>query len=130
MQIEIKGWVFAKPAWDAESVVYEFSQYDYEEWANNPAIDTDGSYKAYRKLGAHTISIEFDAPDLDPRQMLVTGLEAQKKAVRAELGRRIAEIEEQISKLLALPYVAAPDEEESRPNRDVSDVTDVTDLPF
>lgn len=124
MQVEIKGFIFAKPSWNAESVVYEFSTYDYEEWAKNPSIDVEGTYKAYRKIGEHVIRI--DAPDLDPKQMKLAELDAKKVGLRAELGRRITEIEEQISKLLALPYVAAADDINApRPSRDLSDVTDV-----
>ncbi len=102
--IEMKGWIFAKPSWDASRVIYEFSQYNYEEWAKNPEIDSRGEYKTYRKISEHTIRIDFEVPDIDPRQMIVDGLEAQKTAIRAELGKRIAEIEDQISKLTALPF--------------------------
>lgn len=115
--IEIKGWIFAKPSWDAKTVHYEFSTYDYEQWAKNPDIDKSGQYKSYRKVGEHTIRADAP-PDLDPRQMMVDGLEAHKTAIRAELGKRIAEIEEQISKLQAIEYTPT-----TEPTSDV-------DLPF
>lgn len=104
--IEPKGWVYAKPSYDAKRVVYEFSQYDYESWAKDPQIDRRGEYKSYRKISEHTIRIDFEPPELEPRQMIVDALEEQKTAIRAEMGKRIAEIEDQISKLQAIEYEA------------------------
>lgn len=105
--IEMKMWLWAKPSYDGKSLVYELSQYNYESWAKDPSIDRNGEYKAYRKLSEHIFKVEFDESALDPKQLIVDALEAQKIALRAELGKRIAEIEDQISKLTAIEYTPA-----------------------
>lgn len=110
VQIEIKGWIFAKPSWGARRLNYEFSQHDYEEWAKSPDIDRDGSWKQYRKISAHVITVEV--PELDPKQIAIEALESQKTSLRAELGKRIAEIEDQISKLTAIEYTPPSADEE------------------
>jgi hypothetical protein len=129
--IEIKGWIFARPTWDAEGVNFEFSTHDYTEWAKNRSIDTDGAYKSYRKVCDHVI--RMDVPEFDPKTMMVEALEAEKIALRAEFTRRVTEIEGQISKLLALPFVPTA-EVEPAPTRVVGDVSDVvfddSDLPL
>lgn len=105
--VEIKGFIFAKPNWNASEMNYEFSMHDYEAWAKNPELDRDGTWKQYRKVSEHIIVIE--APEFDPKRIVVEALEAHKIALRAELGRRIAEIEDEISKLTAIEYTPAPE---------------------
>ena len=104
--VEINGFIFARPNWNASEMDYEFSMHDYEVWAKSPELDRDGTWKQYRKVCEHIISIE--APEFDPKRIAVEALEAQKTALRAELGRRITEIEDQISKLTAIEYTPEP----------------------
>ena len=49
------------------------------------------------------MDVEVDVPDdFDPRPAQIEMLKAKKKEVLAELGKRVAEIDERINRLLAL----------------------------
>ncbi len=122
---KIKGWIFAKPNYDNNDVIFEFSQYDYEEWAK---LGTEADWSKYRKVCEHIITGE--APDMDPKALALAGLEAKKTAVRAELGRRIAEIEDEISKLLALPYSGTGTSSPAAGAYDITDVSISDEIPF
>lgn len=123
MQIEIKGWIFAKPHDYENRVVFEFSQFDYEEQAKSDYGHE--SWVGYRKIGAHSIMVDVPG-DLDPIQLKIAGLEAKRDFMRAQFTKRISEINEQISKLQALPYVVADDPTPAP----VADEAEFTDIPF
>lgn len=101
MQIEIKGWIFAKPDAYTGKITFEFSEFDYEDAVKRGT--GAASWGAYKKVTPHAFVVDVPE-DIDPRELLIAGLEAERTKVRAELTRRITEINDQISKLQAISY--------------------------
>jgi hypothetical protein len=96
--IEIKGWIFAKPSmFDETALEYSFFPCD---------ISSMSGYGEYVKICEHKIVSELPA-DFDPVTARISTLKAQRDQIRAELGKRIAQIEDQISKLTAIEYTPA-----------------------
>lgn len=103
--IEIKGWIWAMPNTFGESVEYKFDSFDYEAAAKrNP----DTNWGTYRKVREHRFAVEV--PELDPRELILASLEAEREAVRAQFTLRINDINDRISKLQALPFEAPASE--------------------
>lgn len=96
--IEINGWIFAKPSmFDETTLEYSFFPCD---------ISGMSGYGEYVKICQHKIVSELPE-GFDPVIARISTLKAQRDQVRAELGRRIAQIEDQISKLAAIEYKPA-----------------------
>ncbi|MEL6237051.1 MAG: hypothetical protein AAFO57_00280 [Pseudomonadota bacterium] len=90
--IEISGHIFTRT--DRFSVEPDFIFFAFD------ASQTDPSYV---KVCDHKISAELP-DDFDHRTAQVASLEKQREAVRAALGKRINEINDQIAKLQALTF--------------------------
>jgi hypothetical protein len=91
--IEIKGWIFAVPNC-VEQGKFNFTFFNFDVTQQMPD---------YVKVCEHKIVTELPA-DFDPTLAQIEALKAQRERVRAELGRRIAEIEDQIGRLTAIEY--------------------------
>lgn len=100
--IEIKGWIFVKPNDYGNKIDFEFSSYDYEAAVKRGYGATD--WGKYKKVAEHTILAEVP-DDIDPVSLKLAALEAERTELRAKFTVRIAEIEDQISKLTAIEYV-------------------------
>lgn len=98
--IEIKGWIYASVSEYSDKLSYEFNVNDFEKWARN---ELGGNWARYRKIMPHTITVEVPS-DIDPRSLMLAALERERENVRAELGRRIAEINDKISKVTAIEF--------------------------
>jgi len=90
--IEISGHIFTRT--DRFSVEPDFIFFAWDASETNPD---------YIKVCDHTIHAEVP-DDFDPRAAQIASLEKQREAVRAELGKRINEINDQIAKLQALTF--------------------------
>ncbi|AST86247.1 hypothetical protein CIG66_07125 [Ralstonia pseudosolanacearum] len=90
--IEIKGHIFLRNTRYGIEPNFTFFGFD--------ASQTDPDYI---KVCDHTINAEVP-DDFDPREAQIASLEKQREKVRAELGRRITEINDQIAKLQALTF--------------------------
>lgn len=97
--IQINGWIWAKPSYDGRSVEYSFDDFDFEAAAKRGTA----SFGEYRKVCEHTVTAEVPN-DFDPRQMRINQLEAERTELRAKFQMRLTEIQEEISKLNALPF--------------------------
>ncbi|WP_407059235.1 hypothetical protein ACKZDW_02300 (plasmid) [Ralstonia syzygii subsp. celebesensis] len=100
--VEIKGWIFAKPAtgWEGAGIKYEFSSFDYEAACARGACN---EWRSYRKVVEHTIRI--DVPDdIDPTALMLKALESERDDLRAAFQMKISEINDKISKLQALTF--------------------------
>ncbi|CAG9172483.1 hypothetical protein CURE108131_23030 [Cupriavidus respiraculi] len=86
--IEIKGHVYARKDWDNK---LQYAFFDF-----NPESD-------WFPVCEHTINAT-QADDFDPLLAQIRSLEQQRERLRAELGKRITEINEQIQSLQALPF--------------------------
>ena len=86
--IEVKGFVLAQKNWRGDL--------DYT-WSTIELIE-----HGYMTIGPHTLT--FDLPEgFDPITAQIAMLEQQRERLRAELGKRITEINAQIQSLQALP---------------------------
>lgn len=97
--IEIKGWIWAKPSFDGREVEYSFDDFDFEAATKRGT----SNFGEYRRVCEHTVIAEVPE-DIDPRQMRIDQLEAERTALRAKFQMRLTEIQEEISKLQALPF--------------------------
>lgn len=100
-KVSVPGFIHATPA---------------HEWDQGPAI-IDGhrlSFFAFEDMSdsgwvmvcPHTM--EFDIPEgWDPRAQQIDALKAQREKIRAEMSKRLMEIDEAISKLQAITYEPA-----------------------
>lgn len=86
--IEIKGHIYGYRQWD-DKLQFSFSEYDM-----------GGSWFKVRE---HRIVTEVPA-GFDPRLAQVAALQEQLEKLRAEFGKRVTEINEQIQSLQALPF--------------------------
>ena len=102
-KIEIKGWIFAKPAseWEGGGIKYEFSTFDYED-----AAKRDNHWRGYQKLAEHVVRAEVP-DDIDPTALMLRALEGERNDLRAAYQMKLNEINDRISKLQALPFSAA-----------------------
>lgn len=102
--IEIKGWIFAKPNDYGNKIDFEFSSYDYEAAAKRGYAGAD--WGSYKKVAEHTIVAEVP-DDIDPVAMKLAALEAERTDLRAKYAARVAQIENEISKLTAIECAPA-----------------------
>lgn len=86
--IEIKGHIYARHDYMGK-LDFSFFQFD---------VGGD-----YFPVCEHRIVTEMPA-DFDPHVAQVSALQAQLEKLRAEFGKRVAEINEQIQSLQALPF--------------------------
>lgn len=98
--IEIKGWIYASVSEYSDKLSYEFGTHDYEKWAMEGMA---GNWARYRKIMPHTITVEVPG-DIDPRSLMLAALERERENVRAELGHRIAQLDDKISKVTAIEF--------------------------
>lgn len=76
-------------------------------WQDNPTIELLSSpmksIEHYVLVNEKPVEIEIEIPDdFDPRPKKIAALEAKKRKVQAEFAKRVAEIDDQISKYLAI----------------------------
>ena len=95
MKVKIKGYVTAKVNLIAHPPVmgYILAEADMEFLSDK--------YFIYKTICEHEIEVEVP-DDLDIRQVRITALKIEEQKLRAEFGKRITEIEDQISKLTAI----------------------------
>jgi hypothetical protein len=84
-------------------VHYDFELQDEFRVLFNHSADMGKHSHEWTVIREHSFEVEVP-DDFDPRPQQIASLEAQKQMVRAELGKRITEIEEQISRLQAIEY--------------------------
>lgn len=90
--IEVKGFVLAQKNW-RDDLEYTFSTIELIE-------------HGYMTVCPHTLT--FQLPEgFDPIAAQIAMLQQQRDKLRAEVAKRITEINDQISKLQALPYEPA-----------------------
>ena len=86
--MKIKGFINYRPAAYEGDDEYYFHRLEMSE---------------YGYVAVMPLTIEFDLPeDFDPREKLVAALQAKKREVMAEFGKRVTEIDAQIAKYTAL----------------------------
>lgn len=93
--IEIKGWIFMRVSRYGDQPTFTFFSFDASE--GDPT---------YIKLCEHKIVTEVPE-NFNPRAEKIAALEKEKTKVRAEMGRRITEIENEIGKWKAIEYTPA-----------------------
>jgi hypothetical protein len=76
-----------------------FSEYDKRQWEED---SRDGCVH----IKEHSFEVEVP-DDFDPRPQQVAALDAEIKKTRAEMHRRINDLQEQKARLLAIEYVEA-----------------------
>jgi hypothetical protein len=77
-----------------------FNEYDMRTWGED-------SRDGHVHVCEHSFEVEVP-DDFDPRPGMIASLEQERTAVRAEFARRIAELDDRISKLQAIEYVQEP----------------------
>ncbi len=99
MKHVIKGFIVHE-TWNGETQgKFVFQRY--------PALKDNSSYLQV-PICEHELT--FEVPDdFDARPAQVASLEKTKQTLRAEFSARVMEIDKQISKLLALEYITAPE---------------------
>ncbi|MGA4275609.1 hypothetical protein ACI2VH_02765 [Ralstonia nicotianae] len=96
--IEIKGYIHAVlHAYTPDEIGYHFSACEDMSFMNSEMT-------TYVLVQPHTVVAEIPDREIDYRTVRVAALEKEREKVRAELGRRITEINNEISKLQALTF--------------------------
>lgn len=98
MKVEIKGNIFAQRSYSGEGFSFMFAECDDMKSTNEYFPD-----RPYVKVMPH--AIEVDIPDnFDSSAQEVALLNEQKRAALDAYNRRVAQINEQLSKLQALEF--------------------------
>lgn len=101
MKISIPGFIYAKGTrhFDVKtSKIVESPEYSF--WTSGD-LNKSEHFRDYALIGPYEINA--DVPDsFDPRQQLVKNLEAEKRRLKAEFGKRVTEIDRQIQTYLAI----------------------------
>lgn len=99
--VEIKGWIYAEPKeyWEGAELKYSFSTFDYEKWTQ----EGNSGFSQYTKVAEHTIVADV-RDDIDPTAAMLRALEAEKEGLRKAFNTKVAEINDRIAKLQALPF--------------------------
>jgi len=100
VKISIPGFIYAKGTrhFDMKKARYV----EGPEYSFHSHNELSGEYfKDYALVGPHEIVAEID-DSFDPRQQLVKNLEAEKRRLKAEFGKRVTEIDRQIQTYLAI----------------------------
>ncbi|WP_354686715.1 hypothetical protein [Cupriavidus necator] len=97
--IEIKGYVHARIySWAPDKPEYQvFGSADVS------CLNTEST--TYTLV--QEVTIGFEAPAIDYRTVRIAALEKEQAEIRAKLGKRIAEINDEISRLQAIEYTPA-----------------------
>lgn len=91
MKVKVKGYV--------HHVQYPWDEKESYEFFSTPM----DSVEYYTCVSQVPVEIELEVPDnFDPRPQQIAALEEKKRKVQAEFAKRIAEIDDQISKYLAI----------------------------
>ncbi|MGK2829206.1 hypothetical protein ACSI5F_03755 [Ralstonia pseudosolanacearum] len=98
--IEIKGWIYAA----IHSVVPDRPAYSFHELDDMSFMNS--KYTTYVKVMPHTMVVEIPDSEIDYRTARIAALESERENVRAELGKRITDINGEISKLQAIEFNA------------------------
>lgn len=94
--IEIKGYIHAVlHAQRPTEITYHFSVCEDMTFINSEMT-------TYVLMQPHTLVAEIADKEIDYRTVRVVALEKEREKVRAELGKRITEINSEISRLLAI----------------------------
>ena len=95
MKVKIKGYITARVDLIQQPPVMEYI------FTNADMEFLSDKYSVYKTICEHEIEVEVP-DDLDTRQVRITALKIEEQKLRAEFGKRITEIEDQISKLTAI----------------------------
>lgn len=91
MKVKITGYV--------HHVQYPWQE--KEEYAIFSSVMDSADY--YVCVSQEPVEVEVEVPDnFDPRPQKIAALEQKKREVKAEFAKRVAEIDDQISKYLAI----------------------------
>ncbi|GAQ30246.1 hypothetical protein SAMD00023378_3929 [Ralstonia sp. NT80] len=94
--VEIKGWIHAAlRSSTPDKPTYSFHEIEDMSFMNS-------KYTTYAVVMPHTFVVEIPDEQLDYRTVRIAALEKERESVRAELGKRITEINGEISKLQAI----------------------------
>lgn len=96
MEVTIKGFItWRQYEWE-DKPTYHFSMYNPQE------LNISDEFMVME----HSITVDVPA-DFDPRPAQIAALNEQKKKIREKYLEKVAEIEERISKLLAISHTPA-----------------------
>ena len=96
--VEIKGWIHA--------AVYSFKP-DEPSFSFSPCEDMsfmNSAHSTYVMVMPQTLVVEIPDVQIDYRTVRVAALEKEREKVRADLGKRIKEINNEISRLQAIEF--------------------------
>lgn len=98
--IEIAGFIYAAlQSMVPDKPVYSFHELDDLSFMNS-------KHTTYVKVMPHTLVVEIPDGEIDYRTVRVAALEKEREKVRADMGKRITEINSEISKLQAIEFNA------------------------
>jgi hypothetical protein len=101
MKVTIPGFIYAKGTRHFDMRTSRYVEGPEYSFSTNPDMGSSEYFKDYVNVCPHEIIAEI--PDsFDPRQQLVKNLEAEKRRLKAEFGKRVTEIDRQIQTYLAL----------------------------
>jgi hypothetical protein len=86
-----------------EGFIYEVKFHEGDEPSYSLLFSDDAGDKYYTLIGP--VSFEYEIPpDWNPTAAKVAALEKEREEVKAEFARRVADLNERISKLQAITY--------------------------
>lgn len=100
MKVSIPGFIYAKGTRHFDMKLARYVE--GPEYSFHGSDNLNGEYfRDYALVGPHEIIA--DIPEkFDPRQQLVKNLEAEKRRLKAEFGKRVTEIDRQIQTYTAI----------------------------
>ena len=101
MKVTIPGFIYVKGTRHLDAKTCRMVEGpEYSFWTIGD-LNKSEHFREYALVGPHEIIAEV--PDtFDPRQQLVKNLEAEKRRLKAEFGKRVTEIDRQIQTYLAI----------------------------
>ncbi|CBJ38295.1 conserved protein of unknown function [Ralstonia solanacearum CMR15] len=98
--IEINGYIHAV----IHSIMPDKPVYSFHELEDMSFMNS--KHTTYVKVMPHTMVVKIPDGEIDYRTARIAALENEREKVRAELGKRITEINGEISKLQAIEFNA------------------------
>lgn len=99
--IEICGFIFAA----VHSHKPDEPQYMFSQSKDMSFMNSD--FTTYVMVTPHTMVVEIPDVQIDYRTVRIAALEKEREKVRADLGKRITDITNEISKLQAIEFTAS-----------------------
>lgn len=101
MKISIPGFIYAKGTKHFDMKLSRYVEGPEYSFHTSDTLGGSEYWRDHALVGPHEIIAEI--PDsFDPRQQLVKNLEAEKRRLKAEFGKRVTEIDRQIQTYLAI----------------------------